>query len=118
MKYKSSHLLCQHLENISRKALENYPELIKDFVKNRHGIYALYHKNRLYYVGLARNLRLRLSHHLRDRHAQTSDRFSVYLTLGDKHLHEIESLLLRIASPKGNRISGKLEADGVILSFL
>jgi hypothetical protein len=38
MKPKSSHLLCQHLENISRKALENYPDLIKDFVKNRHDI--------------------------------------------------------------------------------
>ena len=89
MNSNSSHLLCQHLENISRKALENYSELIKDFVKNKYGIYALYHKNSLYYVGLARNLRSRLSHHLKDRHAETWDRFSVYLTTGDKHLHEI-----------------------------
>ena len=108
MKSKSSHILCHHLENISRKALEKYPKIIKDFVKNRHGIYALYWKNRLYYVGLARNLSRRLSHHLRDRHARTWDRFSVYLTIDEKYLHEIESLVLRIASPKGNRVSGKL----------
>ena len=104
---KYTHLVCQHLENISRYALEKYPGIIRDFVRRRHGIYALFRKNRLYYVGLATNLRSRLTHHLRDRHAETWDRFSVYLTIGDQHLHEIESLLLRIASPKGNRVGGK-----------
>jgi len=108
MKSKLTHLVCQHLENISREALEKYPEIIRGFVRRRHGIYALYRKNRLYYVGLATNLRSRLWHHLRDRHAETWDRFSVYLTIGDQHLREIESLLLRIASPKGNRVAGKL----------
>jgi len=107
MKLKLTHLVCQHLENISREALEKYPGIIRDFVRRRHGIYALYRKNRLYYVGLATNLRSRLTHHLRDRHAETWDRFSVYLTIGDQHLREIESLLLRIASPKGNRVAGK-----------
>jgi len=107
MKTKMTHLVCQHLENISREALEKYPEILRSYVRQRHGIYALYNKNRLYYVGLARNLRSRLSHHLRDRHAETWDRFSVYLTIGDQHLHEIESLLLRIASPKGNRVGGR-----------
>jgi hypothetical protein len=107
MKSKLTHLVCQHLENISREALEKYPEIIRDFVRRRHGIYALFRKNHLYYVGLATNLRSRLSHHLRDRHAETWDRFSVYLTIGDQHLREIESLLLRIASPKGNRVAGK-----------
>jgi type I restriction-modification system DNA methylase subunit len=38
----------------------------------RHGVYALYRGNRLYYVGLASNLRSRLNTHLRDRHANTS----------------------------------------------
>ncbi|MFC1568299.1 hypothetical protein ACFL37_01215 [Candidatus Margulisiibacteriota bacterium] len=63
-------------------------------------------KNKLYYVGLASNLRARLRHHLRDRHAGTWDRFSVYLTLHDKHLKELESLVIRIAAPKGNRQKG------------
>ena len=57
MKSCQGQLVCQHLENIFRKALENYQKIIKDFVKGRHGVYALYKKGRLYYVGLASNLR-------------------------------------------------------------
>jgi GIY-YIG catalytic domain. len=74
-------------------------------------VYALYNDNKLYYVGLASNLNSRLKHHLNDRHANTWDRFSVYLTQGDEHLREIEALLLRISSPKGNRQAGKLRAS-------
>lgn len=99
-------LVSQHLENISRTALENYQHILKEYVKGRHGVYALYSKGRLYYVGLASNLRNRLKSHLTDRHAQTWDSFSVYLTINDSHLHELETLILKIAAPKGNRVSG------------
>jgi len=100
-------LVSQYLENISRKALEKYQSVIKEYVRNRRGVYALYRKNKLYYVGLASNLRSRLRHHLRDRHAQAWDSFSVYLTTGGQHLRELETLLLRIIDRKGNRQRGK-----------
>jgi hypothetical protein len=99
-------LVSQHLENISRTALEKYQNILKEYVKGRHGVYALYSKGHLYYVGLASNLRNRLKTHLTDRHAQTWDSFSVYLTINDSHLHELETLILKIASPKGNKQSG------------
>jgi len=99
-------LVSQHLENISRTALEKYQHILKEYVKGRHGVYALYSKDHLYYVGLASNLRNRLKAHLTDRHAQTWDSFSVYLTINDSHLHELETLILKIAAPKGNRVSG------------
>lgn len=108
MKSRKGQLVCQHLENISRIALEKYPEIIKEFVKGRHGVYALYRKKRLNYVGLATNLRNRLKTHLKDRHAHSWDTFSAYLTIKDSHLHELESLLLRIAMPKDNKQTGKL----------
>ncbi|MCX6554959.1 MAG: GIY-YIG nuclease family protein [Candidatus Aminicenantes bacterium] len=104
---KQANLVCQYLENISRTALERYQEIIKKYVRGRYGIYSLYRKNKLYYVGLASNLRSRLRHHLRDRHAETWDSFSVYLTIGDQHLKELESLILRITKPKGNLQKGK-----------
>ena len=106
-KKSKGQLVCQHLEKISRKLLEEYPEVIRQFVRGRHGIYALYKGNRIYYVGLASNLRSRLRHHLHDRHEATWDRFSIYLTLSDAHLRELESLVLRISSPKGNVQAGK-----------
>jgi len=102
-----SHLVCQHLENISRDALEKHQKIIKQYVRRRNGVYALYRKEKLYYVGLAKNLRSRLKSHLHDRHGSSWDRFSVYLTIGEQHLRELESLILRIVQPKGNKQKGK-----------
>src|SRR5208337_2059581 len=105
MRSNKGQLVSQNLENISRTALEKYQNILKEYVKGRHGVYALYSKGHLYYVGLASNLRNRLKTHLTDRHAQTWDSFSVYLTINDSHLHELETLILKIASPKGNKQS-------------
>jgi hypothetical protein len=100
-------IVCQYLENLRSAALERYADLIREMVGRRHGVYALYRKRRLYYVGLASNLRGRLKSHVRDRHAGKWDVFSVYLTIDDGHMKELESLVLRIASPRGNKQRGK-----------
>ena len=100
-------LVCQHLENISREALEKHQAIIRAYVRGRQGVYALYRRGKLYYVGLATNLRNRLKHHLRDRHGASWDRFSVYFTIGDCHLRELEALILRTVKPAGNKQKGK-----------
>lgn len=107
MKERKSQLVCEHLENISRKALEEYQSIIRKYVRNRHGIYALYLRGKLQYVGLAGSLQGRLKTHLHDRHKDSWDRFSVYLTITDSHLRELESLILRIVQPTGNKQKGK-----------
>ncbi len=104
---RQAQLVCQHLENISSEALDKYQDIVRNYVRGRQGIYALYRRNKLYYVGLASNLRNRLKHHLRDRHKGIWDRFSVYLTIGDSHLKELESLILRTVKPRGNTQTGK-----------
>jgi len=104
-------LVIEHMEGISRTAIKRYPDIITEFVQRKNGVYALYKGEALYYVGLAKNLRSRLRGHLRDRHADAWDHFNAYLTQGDEHLKELESLVLRIASPKGNRVAGKLMAS-------
>ena len=104
---KRTPLVCQELENISREALGKYQDIIRQYVRRRHGVYALYRRGKLHYVGLASNLRSRLGHHLRDRHQDSWDRFSVYLTIGDTHLKELEALILRIVKPAGNKVKGK-----------
>jgi hypothetical protein len=48
---------------------------------------------------------------LRDRHGDSWDGFSVYLTIGDSHLKELESLLLRIVKPPANRVIGKFASS-------
>lgn len=102
-----SQLVCQQLENVSSDVLATYGAIIKHYIRGRNGVYALYKGEKLYYVGLATNLRKRLKQHLRDRHKGLWDRFSVYLTIGDQHIKEMESLLLRIVKPPGNKQAGK-----------
>src|SRR5688572_20606912 len=104
---KRAQLVCQQMENVSSLVLEEYQDIIRGMIRGRNGVYALYKGEKLYYVGLATNLRGRLKQHLKDRHRALWDRFSVYLTIGDHHIKEMESLLLRIARPAGNRQIGK-----------
>jgi hypothetical protein len=116
---KKAQFICQHLEHISREMLERYRDVIRGYVRKRHGIYALYRKHKLYYVGLASSLQSRLKHHLKDRHADSWDTFSVYLTVEDSHLKELESLILRIAHPEGNKQKGKFaQSENLIKRIL
>jgi hypothetical protein len=52
---KRTPLVSQHLENVSRDALVTYQQLIRQYIRGRQGIYALFRKNRLSYVGLTSN---------------------------------------------------------------
>ena len=101
-------LIFGYLERIASDVFDNYHKEITALVGKQHGVYALYKKNHLYYVGLAGNLKTRVTQHLKDRHAKKWDRFSLYLIEKAEHLKEIESLLIRIAEPKGNLTKGGL----------
>ena len=103
-------LVHQHLENVSRDLLEQYPDEVRRFIGRNAGIYALYRKDKLYYVGLATALRGRLRAHVRNRHGNSWDRFSIYLTIKDQHLREMEALLLSYRQPKGCEATWKASA--------
>jgi hypothetical protein len=111
-------LVNQHLEKIDWSVFEKYQDFLKEYIKGKHGVYVLYSEDNLYYVGLASNLKSRLKKHLSDRHAGRWNRFSVYLTVNDAHMHELESLILRIASPKGNKQSGKFISSKDLITEL
>lgn len=106
MSPKPTSLLKGYLEKVSWKVLDEYPKLVQEMIRNQSGVYALYKQDKLYYVGLAGNLMGRLKGHLKDRHRNAWDRFSVYLTKDAPTTKQLESLLLRIAKPPGNRVSG------------
>jgi len=108
---RQKRLVIGHLEKVSGDVLDQYPSVIKDLIKGKSGIYALYRNDSLYYVGLAKNLMGRLKAHTKDRHQRKWTRFSVYLTIHDEHIKELESLMLRVVGPRGNRQSGKMKAS-------
>lgn len=105
---KGKHLVLEHLERVSGRVMDDYPEILRAQLRGRAGVYALYRKDRLFYVGLASNLTVRLKQHLTDRLSGKWDRFSVYLTSRDEHIKELESLILRMVEPRGNRTGGRL----------
>lgn len=100
-------LIKKYLENKSRK-------FYKDALGSKHkgrGIYALYKGDNIYYIGLSKkSLRGRLRRHaLGDRHKNKWDAFSFYQIGKTKYIRDIESLLLRIFRPKGNRVIGRFK---------
>jgi hypothetical protein len=51
-----------------------------------------------------------LHQHLKDHHGRSWDRFSLYFTIGEKHLKELETLILHITGkPRGNKNKGKFK---------
>ena len=57
-------------------------------------------RGKLRHVRLARDLRWRLNAHLKDRLAPHRDRLGAYLTIGGKHLKEVD---LHFSSPNSER---------------
>ncbi len=102
-------LLFDYLEGVSWRILEEYSDLVRRLLRGRTGVYALYRGENLYYVGLASNMTGRIKAHLKDRHKRLWDRFNVYLTRDESHMRELEALILRIARPRGNSVSGRFQ---------
>ncbi len=104
----SKELVLGYLEKVSSNVFSDFPKEITSLVAGKHGVYALYKGDHLYYVGLASDLHRRVNHHLKDKHAAKWNSFSLYLIHESDHIKELESLVLRIAAPKGNSVTGRI----------
>jgi hypothetical protein len=111
----SSPLVRKHLSEISRALLEGEnKEKFAAFLREheRQGLYALYKKNgELYYIGRASNLLQRLSTHRSDLHGKKWDKLAIYIIDGKLKLHDVESLLIAVSKPQGNKNRGRLKGD-------
>lgn len=111
-------LIAGYLEHIASSVFDRFHSEITVLIGKEHGVYALYKKNRLYYVGLATNLKSRVKQHLKDKHAKKWDSFSLYLIHKTEHLREVEALVTHIAEPKGNIQRGKFARSTNLLRML
>ncbi|MBS1733432.1 MAG: DUF2924 domain-containing protein [Bacteroidetes bacterium] len=100
-------LFTESLEGISRNLFKDHKEIITELIGDSSGIYALYDDNELYYVGRASDLKRRVNQHLKDRHDSQWTHFSLFLIKKVDYIGDIESLLVRIAEPVGNRAKPK-----------
>jgi len=111
VKRKSRPIVIGHLEKISSGVFERYPEQITGLTEGTQGVYALYRRQKLYYIGLASDLKRRIKWHLKDKHKGKWDRFSLYIIRKTDQIREVESLLVRIAEPGGNKLRGRLRGS-------
>ena len=112
-------LLKEKVEFISKSIFEKYNREIVELMKGNYGVYALYDENELYYVGKAKDLTQRIiQHHLKTRHKGAWTHFSLYLTANDSYINEIESLLISIAKPRGNKSIPKGQATTKLKKLL
>jgi len=49
-----------HLERVGSAVFERYQEEITNLIAGNQGVYALYRRHKLYYIGLANNLKGRI----------------------------------------------------------
>ena len=110
-KRKSRPIVIEHLEKISSGVFERYPQQVTGLVKQGQGVYALYRRDKLYYIGLASDLERRIKWHLKDKHKGKWDRFSLYIMKKEEQIREVESLLIRIADPEVNKLRGRLRGS-------
>lgn len=115
---KSRPIVIGHLEKVSSGIFDKYQSQITEMIKGHYGVYALYRRNKLYYIGLATDLKRRIRQHLRNRHKKNWTHFNLYIFKKEEHIKELESLLLRIACPGGNTIRGRLKGSKDLLPHL
>lgn len=87
---------------------------LRDVMRGYAGIYALYNKKKLYYVGLTKNLHGRIRWHLKDRHAKKWNSFRIFRIKKVDYLKDIETLITQLVVLPGNRVKGKVPKDADI----
>lgn len=87
---------------------------LRKIMKGYAGIYGLYRKDHLYYVGLTRNLFGRIKWHMKDRHAGKWDHFVIFRIKRVNYLKDIETLIIHLVKLPGNRARGKVPRDADI----
>lgn len=102
------------LERIPAGTIEDaaFRKRLRKMMRGWAGIYALYRDDKLYYVGLAKSSFWRLwGHFKRDHHAGKWNNFSVFRFKKVRYLKDLETLILHISKPKGNKVRGTIPKD-------
>jgi hypothetical protein len=84
---------------------------LRQYIQGYAGIYVLYQRDRIYYIGLATNLYSRLRSHKKLKGGEW-DSFRIFRINRHRLLKDVESLILRIVRPPGSRVSGNFLKGG------
>ena len=96
----------------------SFKDGLQGIMRGYAGVYALYKDDQLYYVGLATNLYGRLQSHTKNRHKRRWNRFAIFRVGRVRYLKDMETLLLQVAKPPGNSLSGHVHRDADLTRVL
>ncbi|MBP5296354.1 MAG: GIY-YIG nuclease family protein [Bacteriovoracaceae bacterium] len=96
-------IITETFQKISTDIFNKYPDQIVEIANGQPGVYALYKGDHLYYVGKAIDLRRRLEQHLKDQHQGRWNNFSLFITKKKEYISIIETILINVANPPGNK---------------
>jgi predicted GIY-YIG superfamily endonuclease len=88
-----------------------FAEHLQQLMKKYAGVYVLYRKKKVHYVGLTRDILGRLKNHLKDKHMGKWDHFTVFRIQRIRYLKDLETLLQYVTAPAGNIQEGKVPKD-------
>lgn len=99
------------LERIPVDALDNvYTEKrMKQLLKGVYGVYALFKEDNLYYIGQGDLYQRLLAHYKKDRHKDKWDTFAFAKLKNPELKEELESLLISLTDPPGNRSTPRVK---------
>jgi hypothetical protein len=108
-KRDTDRILKEASKPIPKASMEHIADTMEKIMRHKSGIYALYNNDELYYVGKTQNLRARIKDHIR--YTDKWNKFRIFL-IDKKHLPDVETIVLTIAKPKGNKKGGILPKRG------
>jgi hypothetical protein len=103
---KPEPLVEEYVRDVDSAAVEKLPKVVHEFIGHgKSGVYVLRRFEEAYYIGLASSLPNRLRKHTKDHLRGEWNQFDLYVVRNTKlkYLKEIETLLIRVARPQGNR---------------
>ena len=108
-KKKRGNLIKHYLQEVKSTSFGAIGPQIKKILRGQPGIYALYKRDKLYYVGLASDLYWRLKNHTWNRHKNKWDKFTAFIIAKGRYLKDIETMLHTISEPPANVWKGKFK---------
>jgi hypothetical protein len=84
---------------------------LKDLMKGYSGIYALYNGKKLYRIGLTSDLLSRVKTYFKPPHKGKWNQFAIFRIGKAAYLRDIETVILGITDPPGNKVKGRVPKD-------
>ena len=107
---KRGSLIKYPLENIRAECFEAIRKELKDILHKQPGIYAFYEGDKVVRVGLTGSLYGRIYGQWKSKKLKW-DKFSIFVVRNIKYLRDLETAIVRIAKPKGNKQVGRVPSE-------